>query len=383
MEASDVAILVSKILKAWDKKTGDDLDLSLIRIEKRQDNEKKPAIFRFIHGDDVYNRKNHLMLKYRCLTCDRENACALNNVMQRVNKGYKWCNICKDFLDSPDAVMRDKIADDVKEFEMMSDEFKARYWARYLTVEEFERFRPHILGIQKKRIESGDLANYEYIECATMNEGRHNFMPYLYDKTRDCVERIGDINLRCEQCGDEFVSKDFKRHKGKSRMLCLNCTANLPYCIKDKPFDNLEGNKIYFKTRYEAKFCRFCNKHGINLLNGVDVPYKWMHYDLNYRIPFFIKRLGLLVDIKDNHAWRNEENMNIEKTRTRASEIADLISKHPDIFKDYVVLYPGNYVKETRKIVVAYHDMTSFRAFRKQQKEIKQGYIDVNAHKDV
>jgi hypothetical protein len=372
MDPSDVATLVSKITKAWDKKTGDDLDLGVVRIEMRKETDKKPAIYRFIHGDDVYNRKNYIMLKYKCITCDRENACALNNVMQRVNKNYKWCNMCKDFLETPEAIIKDKIADDVKEFELMPDEFKQRYWSRYLTTAEFEAFRPHILGVQKNRITSLDLSNYEYIECATMNEGRHNFMPYLYDKTRDVVERIGDLNLRCQQCGDEFISKDFKRHKGRSRMLCLNCTANLPFCIKDKPHENLEGQTINFKTRYEAKFCRFCNKNGMNLSNGVDITYKWLHHELTYRIPFYIKKLGILVDIKDNHAWRNEDGLNARKTEERKAEVERILAAHPDMFKEYVILYPGNYVKETRKMVVAYHEMSSFRAFRKVQKEHKR-----------
>ena len=369
MNQSDVDTLLSKIERAWDKRTGDYLDLEKVRIEKRQDHEKKPAIYRFCHEDDVYNRKNHIMLRYKCLTCDRENMCALNNVMQRVNKGYKWCNVCKDYLDSPDEILRDKIADDVNEFNLMSQEFRDKYWARYLKVDEFEKFRPFVLGVQKDRIT--DLGGYEYIECATMNAGRHNFMPYLYHKDKDVVERIVDLKLRCEQCGDMFISKDFKRHKGRSRMLCLACTANMPFCIKDKPFENLVGNTVHYKTRYEAKFLRFCNKHEIEVVNGVDIIYPWLHHQLQYRIPFFIKSLGLLVDIKDNHQWRNEEDMNQLKTKNRMRSIQDFIDANQEMFKDYVVLYPGNYVKETRKMVVAYHQMTSFRAWRRFKKEEK------------
>lgn len=369
MNIPDIEKLVSNIEKVWDKKTGEDFDLSQVKIEKRQDHEKKPPIFRFIHGDDVYNRKNHVMIKYRCITCDRSNMCALNNVMQRVNKGYLWCGMCKDFLDSPEEIMRDKIADDKKEFELMPEEFKNQYWSMYLTVEEFEKFRPFILGVQKDRIL--DLNSYEYIECATMNNGRHNFMPYLYDKDHDIVERILDVKLRCEQCGDAFHSKDFKRHKGRNRMLCLACTANMPFCIKDKPHENIANTVVTYKTRYEAKFLRFCNKHEIEVVNGVDIVYPWLHHQLQYRIPFFIKSLGLLVDIKDNPQWRNEEEVNPEKTKSRLYTINEFIEANNDLFKDYVVLYPGNYVKETRKMVVAYHNMTSFRAWRREKKNEK------------
>jgi len=369
MNQDEINVFLTKFEKAWDKKSGDDLDLSNVRIEKRQDHEKKPPIYRFIHNDDVYNRRNHVMLKYKCFTCDRPNMCALNNVMNRINKGYKWCNVCNDFLDSPEEVMRDKITDDVNEFNLMPEEFKQRYWSRYLTQEEFDQFRPYILSIGKGRIKN--VGNYEYIECATMNEGRHNFMPYLYDPVNDVIERIGDVQLRCEQCGDEFVSKDFKRHKGRARMLCLACTANMPFCIKKKPFENIANETVHFKTRYEAKFLRFCNKHDMIVNDGPDITYPWLHHQLEYRIPYFIKKTGILVDIKDNHQWRNEEEVNLKKTEGRKAIIQELIDNNPELFKGYVVLYPGNYVKETRKIVVAYHDMSSFKAWARLKKQEK------------
>jgi len=372
MDEHDVNSFLAKFEKAWDKKTGDDLDLANVRIEKRKDHEKKPAIYRFIHNDDVYNRRNHVMLKYKCFTCDRPNMCALNNVMGRINKNYKWCNVCKDFLNSPEEIMRDKIKNDLQEFDFMPEEFKQRYWSRHLTREEFDKFRPFILSIGKGgRIKDSDLSGFEYVECATMNEGRHNFMPYLYNSAHDIIERIGDIRLRCEQCGDEFVSKDFKRHKARSRMLCLACTANLPFCIKDKPFENLEGATVYFKTRYESKFLRFCNKHDMVVENGPETVYPWLHHQLEYRIPYFIRKIGMLVDIKDNHQWRNEEEVNVQKTASRKRVIQDLIDTNTELFKGYVVLYPGNYVKETRKLVVAYHNMTSFKAWARQKKEEK------------
>ena len=226
-----------------------------------------------------------------------------------------------------------------------------------------------------------------------MNEGRHNFTPYLYDNKRDVVEKIGDIKLRCEQCGDVFVSKDFKRHKDRSRMLCLQCTANLPHCIKDKPHENLEGTTVHYKTRYEAKFLRFCNKHNLVVVNGPQVVYTYKtaikEYEMSYRIPFFIRKLGLLVDVKDNHAWRREENENPEKTACRKEVINTLMQENPDMFKEYVVLYPGNYVEKTRKMVVVNNEVTSFRAWRKHLKAKKvevrkmesKTYVDVTVAK--
>jgi len=369
MNFLDVSKLLGNLVRAWDKKTGEELDLNYAKIEKIKESDTKPPIFRFIVRDTVYNRQNHIMLKYRCISCDRENCCALNNVMQRVNKGHTWCNMCRDFLNNPTESLKDKIKDDYEEFCKMPAEFKEQYHSRHLTTEEFEQCRPYVLGLQKKRFSQEDLNDYEYVECAAMNEGRHNFMPYLYNRRRDSIERISDINLRCHQCGDEFVSKDFKRHKGRANILCLNCTANLPFCVKDKPFENLEGDTIHFKTRYESKFCRFCNKHCIVLSDGLEIKYKYLHLELDYRIPFYIKKLGLLVDIKDNHNQRNEEGLNADKTACRNQEINNLIQAHPDMFNSYVVLHPGNYVKETRKIVVAYHNTTSFRAFRKTLKK--------------
>ena len=385
MDASNVAKLVSNLIRVWDKKTGDDLNLSAIRIEKRKDHETKPEIFRFIHGDCVYNRKNSVMIHYKCITCARENTCALNNVVQRVNKGHLWCNMCKDFLDEPDQTIKSKVLEDAQEFESMPGDFKDKYFKKNLVEEEFERFRPWILSMQKGRISS--FGGYKYIQAACMNEGRHNFAPYLYDTSRDVVEKICDIKLRCEQCGDVFVSKDFKRHKGRSRMLCLLCTANLPFCIKDKPHENLEGVNVSYKTRYEAKFLRFCNKHNMVVVNGPEVVYNYVtpekEYEFTYRIPFFIKKLGLLVDVKDNHAWRREEDDNPEKTVCRKAVIQNLIVENPDMFKEYVVLYPGNYVDRTRKMVVSNNEVTSFRAWRKHLKAKKMEARSSSHHVEI
>jgi hypothetical protein len=369
MDSDNVTKLICNIEKAWDKKTGEELDLTCVKFEKRREDDLKPEVYRFIHNDTVYNRKNNVVMRYRCITCDRVNMCALNNVVQRVNRGYVWCKTCKDFVDSPDQSMQDKIALDRKEFALMPEDSQAAYWSRYLTLEEFNKFKPFILSLQKERITN--LTGYEYIECASMNGGRHNFMPYLYHGDNEAFERIIDLRLQCEQCGDEFLGKDLKRHKGKSRMLCLACTANMPFCIKDKPHENIAGATVHHKTRYEAKFLRFCNKHDMEVNNGIDLVYPWLHHQIQYRVPYFIKQIGLLVDIKDNHQWRSEDGMNAAKTAARKRTVQEYISAHPDIFTGYVVLYPGNYVKETRNMVTVYHHMTSFRAWRKTKKDAK------------
>ena len=164
MDTSNVTKLVSNLIRVWDKKTGDDLNLHSIRIEKRKDHETKPEIFRLIHEDTVYNRKNNIMMHYKCITCDRENTCALNNVIQRVNKDYRWCNMCKDFLDAPDQQILAKVKQDAAEFEQMPEDFKEKYNKKYLCEGEFEKFRPWIISMQKGRLTCFD--DYTYVHAA-------------------------------------------------------------------------------------------------------------------------------------------------------------------------------------------------------------------------
>lgn len=349
----EASTLLSNIVDVWEHRTALRLALtseSPAKIVLHHNKGRETGILRFLHSGKVYDRKSNMMIRYRCIACSRELVCSLNNVMRRMNRRVFDCRMCRHFThgqDGPWTHSNEAFLKSVGEssaLDVIRD--------RFLTPHEFDALRGSIESFQRGKFT--DLTLFEYIPLvsSTLDTGsRHvSLRPYLYDRTRDVFEKIEDVCMVCQMCGDRFTTPSLKRFVGLECVTCLECSGGMPYRSKDKWLENCNGEPVSYRSRYEAKFIRFCNKYGMKVNDGPIVSYVWLGHRIEYRIPYVVRALGLLVDIKDNPTWARERD-NEDKAAVRTSAISCIIAESPDMFREHTTCFPGNYVRETRRML--------------------------------
>ena len=367
MNLAEIDKLTSKLANIYDKKKDILIDVNQISIKSishKYSNTKVP-IYRFHINDEVITKNNDYVIDYICLHCDRKITCALNNITRKINKGITKCRTCKELdehkrhiqseymkssrgkptehnIKNNKISILDKIQADIAVFDDMDDDWKDNYYKRHMTCEEFDYIRPKINSIQKGKIKNvNDLQYYPVVSIS--NQSR--FCPYLYNKKNDCIEKIKDIEFVCDSCNDTFMSTDLISHKNKIKCLCRDCnlTNNI---FKIRKYRNISDEPILYQSKFELKFIRFCNENKIKLVNGPKISYNWGDKGRTYRVDFFIPKLNLLIEIKDNHIWHKEQ-VNCGKWQAKLEGVSKYNNIHSSSF---IIIFPKNYVKLTKQL---------------------------------
>lgn len=375
MNKAEISLLTSKLANVYDKKKDVFIDVSKISIKSishKYSNTHVP-IYRFHIADEVITKNNDFVIDYVCLHCDRTITCALNNITRKINKGITKCRTCKELDEhkrqqhseskpksysifdkiqpakvsifdkiQPRVSIFDKIQSDALAFEDMDDDWKDTYFKRHMNREEFDYIKPKIKSIQKGKISNlSDLQYYSVVSIS--NQSR--FCPYLYDAKNDCIEKIKDIEFVCDSCNDTFMSTDLITHKNKIKCLCRDCnlTNNI---FKIRKYRNVSDEPILYQSKFELKFIRFCNENKIRLENGPKIPYNWNGKQRTYRVDFYIPKLNILIEIKDNHIWHKEQ---VQNGKWQAK--LEGVSKYNEIHSSsFIIIFPKNYVKLTKQL---------------------------------
>ena len=367
MDESQIDTLMGKIQRVFDKTTNEGVDIADISVKNiinMYSNTKVP-VYRFHKGGVVIKKNNGYMVEYNCLECDRVRLCALNNITRKINRGITKCPTCREldeykrarhseFLRNPKPVrlspvklsLGEKLEDDKKAFEEMDTDWKELYFRRHMNEQEYKYIFPKIVSIQRGKFNK--LEKFEYYPTVSISN-QTRFNPYLYDRERDCVEKITDIELRCDNCDDSFISKGLYQHKNKIKVFCCECNfVNNVYKIRS--YQNVRMEKVMYQSKFELKFIRLCNENKIHVVNGPRVRYTFKETDRTYKVDFYIPKLKLLVEIKDNHVWHREQ-VKSGKWDAKLNGVEEYIKKSNDAF---VVVFPKNYVDVTKKIMSDY-----------------------------
>lgn len=358
----------------YDKHTKNSIDVSRIKVDKftsMYSNTKIPT-YRLFFDDKVIKKNNTFMCEYECKSCNRLNVVTLNNIARKLNKGMLKCSTCKEYdvekrekqslyMQENGAMIRlgmevkeksqrnqvsliEKLNSNYTEFNNEDDDFKVNYFRKHLTSEEFERIQQKIVSFQHDKFST--MSNFVYYPCVKIsNQTKYN--PYLYDKTRDVLEKITYINFRCENCDDVFFNRDIYIQKNKYKILCNNCnfTNNV---FKIRTSKNILGEKLQYQSKFELKFICFCNENGIVVKNGPIIPYEF-NGTKKYKVDFSLPDIQLLVEIKDNHIWHKQ---NLQSGKWQAKQNAALqfvksISEH----HRFMMIFPKNYLENTTSIL--------------------------------
>ena len=381
-----------EVLETWEN---DRIALfSINKIVHKYSNTKAP-LYRFFFNknsvedftefeENIITRNNHYNVTYKCIKCDSIHKVALNNILRKINNNITNCKICKEYeelkrnnqsfklkthyyniknninqdirhQDKIEIKLLDKLNDDKEKFDNYDTEFKENYFRRNMDNKEFEYIRKKIITIQNNKFLMTD--DFIYYPCVSISN-QTRFCPYLYSKSNNNIEKLVNLEFKCENCSSVFISKDLHSHKNKIKALCKDCnlTNNI---FKIRSYKNLANESICYQSKFELKFIRYCNENKILLINGPKIYYNRANSNKlhSYRVDFAIPKLKLLIEIKDNHIWHRDQVASgkwEEKVKGVENFLQNKDIYNGVIYEKYIIIFPKNYVYECKNILNNY-----------------------------
>jgi hypothetical protein len=374
------------IKRIYDKITHQEYSPSEFALEKTvspSSGTKLPA-WRFFHNGSLVRKHNSLMVVYACKTCQRENIVCLNNIVRKINNSIVCCNTCKNQqaektqaqseymkrnaplicrgvhlkhleLDSEaKPSLKDKLNRDEEAFHAMDTEFQDAYHRTYMNREEFERICSKIVSFQGDKFSNmGVFQYYPYVSIPHYCK----FHPYLYDTSRDVLEKVVNVKFKCENCDATFVNKDLRVQKNKYKIYCQDCNfSNNTFKIRNT--QNYKGERVTYQSGYELKFVQYCNAHQILIENGPKIQYQMENGRTHrYIIDFTLPEHSLLVELKDGrhcgrysgHHWHEKQVASGKGGKWAKKEAAakEYAQQHN---MEYVMIFPKHYTEFCKKL---------------------------------
>ena len=281
-----------------------------------------------INGNTI-KKTSDLLIKYKCVTCNTNNAVSSTQFVRKVNKcslGCPSCNIIKlnsikydrsvknknknknkvvetNIKEKP--TLRQIYENSIIEFNNYPEEFKNSYLSIHLTDNEYNRIKPKIISFCNGN--KPDINNYEFWNIYSVNN-QQKFTSVIYDKINNAIFKSDQPILKCDNCNNEWRAKNIEQFKNCYKILCATCkVCNKTFKIRS--MDNLIGEKIIYQSKLELKFIKWCEQNGIILNNGPNIVYDFSNSTNEskhtYRVDFRID--NILIEIKDNHIWHKEQ----------------------------------------------------------------------------
>lgn len=381
MDYKTATKLVNSVSSIFDKKTNKELSYDKIDIDKiihKYSNTKKLLyrIYITINGEkQLIKRNNSYRVNYLCSNCSRVNIVNLNNIIRKINRGILKCKTCVNLdeikrhnhsiffknynteeksnpsNDNIKLTLRDKIKHDKEQFDMEDDDYQVDYYNRHLTVDEYNNISSKIISFQNDKFQ--DISIFEYIPVVKIgNQTKYN--PYIYDKTRDVLEKPNYIKYICDSCNSPYITRDLFKLKNKYKLLCKECS----FCnktFKIRPYKNIIKNRITYQGKFELKFIKYCNDNNIIVENGPRIKYTWNNSSHTYIVDFYIPNLGILIELKDNHIWHKQQLQN-GKWDAKLKSVENNL-KTNILYKSYLLINKDNYVKSTRTLLKNYNEI--------------------------
>ena len=367
MDIDNIEKLHANIISIW--KDGAEIDLRNVRIDKvthMYSNTKLP-VYRFFIDNAIVTKNNTNMCKYKCITCNREQIVALNNILRKMNNNIVNCYTCRNLdeqkiekhkktlvqkkqygVSCEKTTLIERLQIDEIIFEQFDDDFKDNYFRKHLTSVEFEYLRPKIISFQNNKFK---IDTFEYKPCVSISN-QTRFCPYMYDTNRDCLEKIQYIEYKCDACGVHFKNRDLFIQKNRIKIYCQECnlTNNI---FKIRTVKNCNNLSIMYQSKYELKFIRWCNENNIIVENGPKLEYIWNDKLRTYRVDFIIKKKNLLIEIKDNHVWHKEQIDNGKWIKKENCARKYCVDNH----MNYEIIFPKRYVEVCKRIIKEHEDI--------------------------
>ena len=350
------------IVSIRDKKDNSNVPLNICLIQKISSiySNTKIPIYKLIIDNKPISRNNSYLVLYTCQTCNIQNEITLNLFMRKVNKETKCCENCKnneeekcknqsqfmkenihkirsgDYIKEVIKVKSNSLEEHLKksneDWNLEDESFKEHYFINHLTDEDYIRISPKIISISNDKIQS--LSEWIYFPTYRIyNQSR--FTPMLIHKTENRTEKPNYIKFRCDNCEGEYVHRDIELVKNHLKLLCQQCSlVNKKFNLRKKTLK--DGTSILWQSIPERRFIEWCEENKIKIKNGPTVLYTFKEKQHKYRVDFELPDKKLLIEIKDNHCWHNEQ---VKSGKFKAKELSAIEWCKIHYYK-YHVIFP-------------------------------------------
>jgi hypothetical protein len=305
-------------------------DYELKKDISKYSNTKIP-IPRFYINEKSVGRSNNIKIEYKCINCNELNNITLNLFVRKIQKNIIKCDKCKnndtikvknqsEFMkqnakliidkkyNKPQQIIKKRTINELIEiandnFINMSDDFKKNYNNHNITLNEFNKIKHLIISFLNKKYDN--LNDWEYINFWEINN-QTKFVPMLYNQSNNIIEKICDIDIKCENCRNIYRCKTLNIYKNCYKILCRDCNfSNKTFKIRST--NNINGNPIRYQSRLEYDFIDFCNSNNFIILNGPKLSYIYINKNKTYLVDFYIPDFNMIIELKDNHIWHKKQ----------------------------------------------------------------------------
>lgn len=324
---------LDSIISIRDKVTDKSIYYKTITIDPivaKYSNTKTPIYKLVIDGKPI-SRNNTLVVKYTCITCNAQQEITLNLYIRKINKEGTNCVLCvnqdenkrtthsnfmienskeiiKGTYINTDNSKKSLDFDDYLELSSTSwmnedDDFKNQYFLKHLTIDDFERIRPFIIGIGNEKIKN--ISEWKYFPYYRIwNQTRYT--PIIINPLMKTIDKLKYITFECQNCNSHFINRDIEIQKNHIKIFCKDCSfSNRTFSIKNIILKN--GNKILWQSIPERRFIEWCDENNIAIKNGPTIEYFFENNVHKYKVDFELPTDKLLLEIKDNHIWHKNQ----------------------------------------------------------------------------
>ena len=324
---------------------------------------KKNNIYHITLNGKHLVKKDKYRIKYKCISCENVHIIGVTQFIRKVQKCSHRCNLCcnkdeskreqhKDFLKKYNYEEKISLSksllqireESIKLFQDYDDDFKDNYFKNHLTDEDYKRISNNLISLQNGNIVIDE--NVEYWSIFKTNN-QMLFTSVFYDKKNDMIVKANQPILKCDICSQIWRAKTIERFKNCHKIMCNNCTlCNKTFKIRTTK--NNINQPIMYQSKLELKFINWCEMNNKTIINGPIISYDFEDKVKKYRVDFQIG--DILIEIKDNHIWHNNE-IKSGKWTAKTNGVYNEIKKGN--YKDYMIITPKNWICMLEKIRTA------------------------------
>jgi len=182
-------------------------------------------------------------------------------------------------------------------FDNCSDDFKNEYKSLHLSDKEFYEYLQYIEKLNDKNVKDYNIIYYFAVPC----KNQKLFIPKISFDNGKTLEKINEIELKCNYCGDIFrIKKINLKNKDLLDIKCKKCGFNsLKYKVQ-----KYKDTNITYQSNLEKEFIDKCFKKNIKIMNGFVINYEYNGKIHKYISDFYLPDLKLIIEIKgSNHFY--------------------------------------------------------------------------------
>lgn len=373
--------LLDSIYEIYDKDSKTNIDIydRKLKFYSSKYSSKKNEIWHIELNDIILKKTSDVIISYKCVNCNTINSVSSTQIIRKINKCSTFCPACSNgaqylapgtnsrsgdpkcnilnlnsipydrsvksnVLEEKPKTLSKIYKDSLIEFETYPDDFKKSYLLSHLSVDDYNRIKPNIIGFCNKN--KNKLDDYEFWGIYKTNN-QQKFTSVLYDKNNDTIFKADQPVLKCDNCLNTWRAKNIEQFKNAYKIMCKDCKlCNRTFKIRST--SNIMGDRIIYQSKLELKFINWCESNGLTVYNGPNINYFFDDKCLTYRVDFKID--DMLIEIKDFHIWHKNQiesgkwNAKMEGVNKYIEE-----SNKPLIIK-YYLLTPNNWNQMLREI---------------------------------